>query len=76
MSLTGFSKKREEFSAHGQASTSRVVNVVIKQETSHNNNTTMNDQNETTASPSEPQLCKMGCGFFVSDNDLNSLLLI
>ena len=28
--------------------------------------TTMNDQNETTASPSEPKLCKMGCGFFVS----------
>lgn len=26
----------------------------------------MNDQNETTASPSEPKLCKMGCGFFVS----------
>mmetsp|Transcript_21255 Transcript_21255/g.36043 ORF Transcript_21255/g.36043 Transcript_21255/m.36043 type:complete len:151 (-) Transcript_21255:874-1326(-) len=27
----------------------------------------MNDQNETTASPSEPQLCKMGCGFFGSN---------
>eukprot|EP00573_Skeletonema_grethae_P003194 CAMPEP_0201687450 /NCGR_PEP_ID=MMETSP0578-20130828/1510_1 /ASSEMBLY_ACC=CAM_ASM_000663 /TAXON_ID=267565 /ORGANISM="Skeletonema grethea, Strain CCMP 1804" /LENGTH=150 /DNA_ID=CAMNT_0048171609 /DNA_START=57 /DNA_END=509 /DNA_ORIENTATION=+ len=27
----------------------------------------MNDQNETTASPSEPKLCKMGCGFFGSN---------
>ena len=32
----------------------------------------MNDQNQTTSTPSEPTLCKMGCGFFVS---FESLLL-
>ena len=36
----------------------------------------MNDQNETTASPSEPKLCKMGCGFFVSNTDLELSVVI
>ena len=36
----------------------------------YNYNANMNDQSETTASPSEPKLCKMGCGFFVSDSRL------
>lgn len=27
----------------------------------------MNDQSETTANATEPKLCKMGCGFFVSN---------
>jgi len=26
----------------------------------------MNDQNQTTSTPTEPKLCRMGCGFFVS----------
>ena len=38
--------------------------------------TTMNDQNETTASPSEPKLCKMGCGFFVSNTVLDLSVVI
>jgi hypothetical protein len=29
---------------------------------------TMSDQSTTTNAPNEPQLCKMGCGFFVSVN--------
>lgn len=27
----------------------------------------MNDQNETTSTPSEPKQCRMGCGFFGSN---------
>lgn len=32
----------------------------------HRQTNTMNDQSETTANATEPKLCKMGCGFFVS----------
>ncbi len=54
-----------------------IFHILSRHQSSRSNNTltaaAMNDENQTTANTSEPKLCKMGCGFFVSLNFLRVL---